>query len=259
VTYHSYDSLNDYLQSVEQAIEAANDTVDVTVLVADNTVPAVPVAYSPRHFTLRVLATGGNLGYFGAVRHVMQQVSPMDFDYSIVSNVDVLLEEDFFTSLASHKTDCYTAWLAPAIWSQTLHFDFNPQSMNRYSLKKMRLLRLMFKYPLLLKLKQKLLHTYHDVKVSQPGNIYAGHGSFIILTKEFFSRCGIIDYPLFLYGEEIYLAEECRKHHLNVIYTPDIRVQDIGRVSTGKFSSSQYCKYNYLAIDYIINTYYLLK
>ncbi len=258
VTYHSYDSLNNYLLSIDQAIEAANE-VSVTVFVADNTMPAMAVHYTPQHFSLSIFPTGKNMGYFGAIRHAMLLENPFDFDYTIVSNVDVLLENDFFTSLAHHQTESETAWLAPTIWSRTLLFDFNPQTLNRYSLKKMKMLRLMFKFPILLWLKQKLLHTYHDVKMSQSGSIYAGHGSFIILTKEFFRRSGIINYPLFLYGEEIYLAEECRKNNLTVEYTPDIRIQDIGKVSTGKFTSKQYCRYNYLAIDYIINTYYSSK
>ena len=154
------------------------------------------------------------------------------------------------------QTSESTGWIAPTIFSQTLHFDFNPQAVKRYSLRKMKMLRFMFKYPILLKIKQKLLHQYHDIKNCKPGKIYAGHGSFIILTRNFFQHCGIIDYPIFLYGEEIFLAEVCRRHQLIVEYTPQIRVQDIGKVSTGKFSFKSYCRYNYQSTNYIINTYY---
>ena len=257
VNYHSYDSLRNYLVSIDEAMKQAVNVVSLSVIIADNTTPAEHVNYTPQHFTLQVIETGDNRGYFGAVHYAMQQVCPQDYAFAIISNVDVLLETDFFTTLSSIKTKEDTGWIAPAIFSQTLHFDFNPQAINRYSLKKMRLLRLMFKYPLLLRLKQKMLHMYHDIKDCPSRTIYAGHGSFIILTKRFFEQCGIIDYPVFLYGEEIYLAEVCRKNNLCVEYTPDIKVQDIGRVSTGKIPSRQYCQYNYQAIDFIIKNYYL--
>ena len=49
--------------------------------------------------------------------------------------------------------------------------------------------------------------------------IYAGHGSFIILTKAFFQNYSNIAYPMFLYGEEIYLAELIREKFLWFIMT----------------------------------------
>jgi GT2 family glycosyltransferase len=256
VNYHSYDYLNDYLASIDVAMLQATDAVSLSVIVADNTTPAQPVSYHPTHYSLHVIATGANLGYFGAVRQGMLQVSPLDYDYIIVSNVDVLVGQDFFTTLSRYHVAPKTAWIAPAILSQSLHFDFNPQALHRYSYRKMRLLRIMFRFPFLLRLKQKLLHQYRNIQLSAAQTIYAGHGSFIILTNEYFLQCGIINYPLFLYGEEIWLAEMCRKHGLQVAYVPDIKVTDIGRVSTGRYTSRQYCQFNYLAIDYIIRSFY---
>lgn len=257
VNYNSYDSLHQYLASIDKALEATQSPIELKVIVADNTSPALPVRYTPRHFTLNVLITGGNKGYFGAVRIAMQQVSPADFDYAIISNVDVLISIGFFTQLLESKLDTTTVgWIAPEIYSQSLGFDFNPQAIEPYSLKKLKALRLMFKYPWLLRVKQKLLYKYHDIKDVPSGPIYVGHGSFLILTKSFFIHCGIINYPIFLYGEEIYLAETCKRHHLQVVYEPAIKVIDIGRVSTGKILFRQYCKYNYKAIDYIIKTFY---
>ena len=257
VNYHSYDSLRNYLASIDRAAKSVKGKLDIVVIVADNSVPATPVDYNPRHFSLRILPTCENKGYFGAVRHAMQTISPAAYDYSIVSNVDVLLSEGFFLQLSSFPSDgAEVGWIAPEIYSQTLGFDFNPQAVCAYSLKKLKLLRLMFKYPWLLRAKQRLLHVHRHFNDAPAGPIYAGHGSFMILTRLFFSRCGIIDYPIFLYGEEIYLAETCRQQNLLVVYEPKIKVGDIGRVSTGNIPSRQYCKYNYQAIDYIIRRFY---
>ena len=256
VNYHSYDSLEKYLLSIDRAAQKSQEPLTLSVFVADNTVPCVPVSYEPQHFSLRVLPTGENKGYFGAVHYLMRLMSPLEYDYCIVSNVDVLLDSTFFTNLCTWKPDETVGWIAPEIYSKSLGFDFNPQAVVRYSLTKMRILRLLFKYPWMLRMKQKLLHVYKNIESIPSGPIYAGHGSFIILTKLYFSQCGIINYPIFLYGEEIYLAETCRQHHIQIIYEPKIKVIDIGRVSTGNIPFRQYCKYNFQAISHILNTYY---
>ena len=221
VNYHSYDSLNNYLISVDKAMEKVKDTISVTVLVADNSVPSTPVDYQPRFFSLHTIPTNDNKGYFGAIGFLMKVFDPQKYDYSIISNVDVLLTDNFL-----------------------------------YSLRKLKILRFLFKHPKLLQLKKKLFYEIRDIKKNSMGDIYAGHGSFIILSKEYFIKCGIINYPVFLFEEEIYLAEECRKHHLTVLYYPQLKVLDIGGVSTGKMPSLQCCSHYVKALDYIISNYY---
>lgn len=256
VNYHSYHSLTDYLSSIDKGVGNIIDDSTVQVIVADNTVPCSQVNYETQNFKLEVIPTGENKGYFGAIRHVMEHCPPDNYDYIIISNVDILLSETFFSHLISYKTTIDTGWIAPRIYSRTLNMDFNPQALQRYSYNKMKALRLLFKYPLLLHLKQKLLHQYREIKVNEAGPIYAGHGSLIILTTEFFRQCGIINYPVFLYGEEIYLAEMCQRNQLKVIYAPQIEVYDIGKVSTGQIPTKQYCRYNYLALDYLIHHFF---
>ena len=88
------------------------------------------------------------------------------------------------------------------------------------------------------------------------GEIYAGHGSFIILTKAYFERCGKIDYPVFLFCEEIWLAEKCRQAGLKVVYDPRMTIYDSEHVSIGKMPHDTYCRLNYDAVQYIIKTFY---
>ena len=256
VNYNSYDSLTDYLASIDKGASNVRDISTVKVVVADNTVPCTLVKYNAQNFELEIIPIGENKGYFGAIKHLMEGCSPENYDYSIISNVDVLLSEAFFSQLVSYKTSSDIGWIAPRIYSRTLNMDFNPQALQRYSCNKMKALKLLFKYPLLLRLKQKLLHQYREIKTHEAGPVYAGHGSLIILTTAFFRQCGIIDYPIFLYGEEIYLAELCRRSQLKVMYAPQIEVFDIGKISTGQIPTKQYCKYNYLALDYLIHHFF---
>jgi hypothetical protein len=75
------------------------------------------------------------------------------------------------------------------------------------------------------------------MKKTLPGVIYAPHGAFIIFTKSYFESGSSIDFGLNLFGEEIFVAEECRKNNLNVYYEPQISVHHAEHVSTGAVSS----------------------
>ncbi len=256
VNYHSYNSLKNYLESIEVAAKTAKEEVMLSVFVADNTTPVSAIDYDPLHFTLLVLPTGQNMGYFGAIRFIMQKHNPKVFDYIIISNVDILMQPDTFKLLNCYQTTEDTGWIVPAIISQNNGEDLCPQATHRYSLNKLRLLWLTFRCPYIHRIYAKTFYKHKANTKAQAGIIYAGHGSCIILTREYFNRCGIINYPIFLYEEEIYIAEECRTHGLKVIYEPSITVHDIGRVSTGKTNWKENYLWHAQGLDFIIKNYY---
>lgn len=256
VNYHSYDSLYNYLASIEEAAQHAGNTVMTDVIIADNSKPSQKIDYTPQHFSLRTLITGENKGYFGAVRHAMLAISPQAYDYVIISNVDVLLAKEFLRDLATQITSIDTGWIAPQIYSSIEQRDRNPKILCRYAKRKLEMLRFLFRFPPLYNLYTLTAYKRKRWERHDVGNIYAGHGSFIILTREYFQRCSIIDYPVFLFCEEIYLGEQCRKHGLKVTYTPRLCVHDAEHASTGRLRRSTYCSYNYEAINYILDTFY---
>ena len=180
----------------------------------------------------------------------------MQYDFVIISNVDVVMEEDFFVQLMHTAVDDSTGWIAPQIYADAEHRDRNPKSMRRYAKKKLQVLKIKFRFPLVNWIYNHTLYQSKKLVSHDRGEIYAGHGSFIILTQEFFKRCGIIDYPVFLFCEEIYLGELCQQQHLKVVYEPSIRVNDAEHASTGTFRRGRYCRYNYEALNYILRTYY---
>lgn len=255
VTYNSYNSLEVYLSSLDKA--NCHQEVFLTVYVGDNTEERIQhITYNPKSFKLQVSQIGKNLGYFGAIKLLMQQHSPLEYDFTIISNVDLTLNDNLFSVLTNLDTMSNCGWIAPAIVSKLEQRDKNPKILKRYIKKKLIILSYLFKYHWLYNI---YTHSAYKIKKYIKHNsmeIYAGHGSFIILTKEYFKRCDIIDYPVFLFCEEIYLGEQCIHHGLKVIYEPLLVVYDTEHVSTGTFINKQYCKYNYNAIKYIINKYY---
>ena len=240
VSYHSDKERDAYLTSIEAAAKKAGEEVQVDTFVANNT-------------------EADNPGYFGAVKKLMQDVDVAGYDYAIVSNVDLTLAEDFFINLAAYDCPEDTGWIAPRIWSQLEGRDRNPQRMTRPTRRKMQILKAFYQYPLLDTIYH---HTAYRRKKyntqAEPGTIYAGHGSLIILTKQYLQKCGKIDYPIFLFCEELFLAENCRQAGLTVRYEPSIQVNDKEHVSIGKMPHSVYCQHNLKAMNYIIKKFFTI-
>jgi GT2 family glycosyltransferase len=230
--------------------------VAVEVVTIDNSVPTEVINYVPEGFVLHTLASGENKGYFGAVTLGMEQFSPKGFDFVIISNVDVVMDKDFFAQLINSDVDDNTGWIAPQIYSDTEHRDRNPKIMRRYAKRKLQIMKIKFRFPLVNWVYNHTLYKSKKLVSHKRGEIYAGHGSFIILTRHFFKACGIINYPVFLFCEEIYLGELCQQHGLKVVYEPSIRITDAEHASTGTFRRSKYCRFNYQALSYILKTYY---
>ena len=257
VTYHSYQEAEHYLASIDKAAEKAAEAVCLDVFIADNTTPnPQPIPYQASNFQLQVSNTNENLGYFSGIKRAMQEVDVEAYDYAIISNVDLTMEEDFFVKLAAYQCSEDTGWIAPLIWSKAESRDRNPKVLNRYPLKKLKVLRSFFQFPPVWALYHRYASHKKRLEIHPAGQVYAGHGSFIILTKAYLQRCGKIDYPVFLFCEELYLAEQCQRAGLKVMYSPDLKVSDTEHASTGRMNLSYYCHQNYEAIQHIIQTYY---
>lgn len=259
VNYNSYDVLDAYLRSIDQSAGQTVGSALVDVFIADNTVDDIkPIATTCHNNVnrIKVFAFHENIGYFKAITRMMKAVDTTPYDFVIVSNVDMTLQTDTLSSLLASRHPDDTGWIAPAIISRGTGNDLNPQATCRYSATKLRIMRWFYRLPPIYNLYVNTFHRLKRMRTNAPGEVYAGHGSFIVLTREYIARCGIIDYPVFLYCEEIYIAEECGRHGLKVIYNPEIRVDDIGKVSTGKSSKRNYYRWNIEGITYILKKYY---
>lgn len=259
VNYNSYTVLKSYLRSINQSAALVAGRTLTDVFIADNTVndiKSIDTAGYNNINRIKVFAFHENLGYFKAITRMMETTDTSIYDYIMVSNVDMTLQSDTLSKLLDSHTSDNTGWIAPAIISRETGKDLNPQATQRYSTAKLKIMRWFYRLPPIYNLYVCTFHRLKRMRTNTPGEVYAGHGSFIILTREYIARCGIIDYPVFLYCEEIYLAEECSRHGLKVIYNPEIRVDDIGKISTGKAKRSKYYRWNIEGLTYVIDKYY---
>jgi GT2 family glycosyltransferase len=219
-----------------------------------------------------------NLGYFGGARLGLEtylQTNPLP-DWIIVSNVDLEFRDSTLLSgLGDLSRAENVGVIAPAIWSEINQSDWNPKIRSRPAKMRMHLYKILYRsyyiyniYILLFVLKSRARHILgQSAKRSEiraegekdlaRQDIYAPHGACIIFSKLYFQRGGSLDYPMFLYGEEIFVAESARRLGLRVVYDPNLRVCSYDHVATGRFPRSRHiASYQYDSAVFIADTYF---
>ena len=259
VNYNSYDSLIRYLDSINEAIVSAFGRLELTVLIGDNS-SEIRTIVRKYDFDIKHFPTNNNLGYFGGIEYAIKEsgTNLSEYDYIIISNVDLTVDKNFFSELLDFHVDDSIGCIAPSIYSISDKRDRNPKIISRPSKNKLILQKTLYKYPILDRIYVGLFYAKRREKVQQypEGYIYAAHGSFIVFTNKFATFLQHMKYPCFLFGEEIYLAEHLAKNSLKTYYQPKLRVYDDDHVSTSKMRSKSYYHYNYLSIEMILKEFY---
>jgi len=273
VCHNSYEESLVFLDSVSASVRGTG--VEVELYFIDNS------ARVDREFTttLNELDLGyevhyvrsDNLGYFPSIAAAVRRLglSLAAYAYVIVSNVDLRFDSRFFAVLKESPVPKGVAALAPSIQSSHLGVDRNPKILRRPSGRKLRLNRWLFQHPLShaalrtvsrfrLRAREVLRSARAPTKArgrSSDVAIYAPHGSCVVLTREFVRREENITYPIFLFCEEIYIAEKARRFGLDIVYNPELVVYDDEHASTSLMMPKAYRKRNVEALSYVLDNY----
>lgn len=209
--------------------------------------------------------TKENLGYFNGAEKAYEFVLShrIKFEWFVVSNVDIALEtQDPEKILGKYKD---AAVVAPKIESCIDGFDKNPYRIDRSSKKTMIFKKNFFRFYPLATLYNKLSSKYNSSikkeytnkpKCPEGTKIYLPYGACFIFNKLFFEKGGTIKYPFFLFGEELYIAEQCRTIGLDIKYVPSVKFINFEHASTGSLPSKYIIKQNYKIYKYILDKYY---
>ena len=160
------------------------------------------------------------------------------FDYLVLSNSDIQINEMTYldkivptaeviaphTHLLSSKVQnpnipWYMPWLIPLF-----HFAYKQNSR-----------KLLYIPRAMSRLARELFFVYHKIVRKDKYKIYSCHGSFIIFTKGAVERLfPFFNEKMFLYNEELFLAEKCRLAGVPIFYCPSIDVLHLeGASSSG--------------------------
>ena len=243
----NYNSAQASAQLLVDLLQQDTSNCALTVVVADNGpcrpgLAALRQAYRDNP-SVRFEDMTANLGYFGAAHSALEAVWKGGLpDWIIISNPDIRLQQPGFFSRIADDMAGIGAVIAPRIVSTRTGLDQNPFLRRRPSALRMNLTRLIPRVPLLLWLMRtqcavrRAIRSRLRGKHAQPAisssNIYAPHGAFIIFSKEYFQRGGSLNAGAFLFAEEIFVAETCRRLGFRIVYSPSLEVLHDEHVST---------------------------
>ena len=254
---------------------------DISVIVVDNSERDDADGFA-RHIrdansNVQCVRAPRNLGYFGGAdyglrRHLETAALP---NWVVVCNVDIEFQDsEFFQKLRRLGAIHGLGVVAPCIRSVRWQWDLNPKIVTRPSKKRMAFYKVVLgnyylqnAYELLsmvksgLKLaarrlpflsRQKDDGTASDDVVS----IYAPHGSCMAFSRRYFDAGGNLEYPAFLFGEEIFVAESAKRLGLLVAHCPELWVLDLEHASTGILRSRKIAKHVKEATNYLVKAYF---
>lgn len=185
-----------------------------------------------------------NPGYLGGARLILERIDPSVYEWVIVANVDIeIADSSFWAKLQKLQLGSDIGIVAPSLVSDLTGGESNPFMVNRPKPLQMAFYRYVFSnflsswayhFAALIKYWIKKKFPGKDaVEGKQLSEVYAPHGAFLIFNREYFRRGGTLRYGAYMYGEEIFIAETCRKLNLHVVFDPDLKVYHRERASTG--------------------------
>jgi GT2 family glycosyltransferase len=216
---------------------------------------------------VQLLVSETNRGYFGAAKLAYDRYLAQGYelpDWTIVCNHDVIIDDPEFL-LKLHSEDCQNVGvLAPRVRLADTGADQNPFMLNppngwrRFT---MRFYSSCYPFGLLwdwLSRQKSSLRNVFSSGLRPPGlpqQIYAAHGSFLIFSRSYFVAGGVLDDTLFLFGEEIAVAETCRKLGLKIRYAPALQVLHDEHSSVGPGMSRAAYRYHRQSVRHLFSKY----
>ena len=228
--------------------------VELDVVVVENGGEPLPPDFPgrPPGLAVRSLRPASNVGYFGALQIAIEDPDPgARFAFRILSNPDIEFTDP-------DSSPGWWGWiaprvgvLAPRVVSGLSGRDQNPYLRRRPSWLRRARWRAVYSsfaaYSLNDRLSRRsLARQGARAGTSAPGaatgspsheEIYAPHGSFLVLTEglvEDLPAAGVIP---FLFAEELFLGEHCARRGWTVLHAPELVVRHAEHATTGALPS----------------------
>lgn len=209
-------------------------------------------------FKINIVEEFGNIGYFPGLNIGWELHKNDIFDYIIISNIDLAVKSDFFSRLKEHYSSI-SRIIAPSILSLKEKKDRNPKMLARPSKKSMFKYIFLYTIPFLHHFYKKFIYPKKNKKnIAYSNNIkvYAPHGSFIIFQNINSQLKEYLSYPVFLFGEEIYIAEIAKTLKHDIVYLNDIVIIDSDHATTS-LQSEKFIRTNNLnAMKFLLSRFW---
>jgi GT2 family glycosyltransferase len=223
---------------------------------------------------VRLLESTTNRGYFGGAKlgmaRYLEEAHALP-EWLIVCNNDIFIDDSRFLKNLLNRNVSAHGVIAPRVRSCQTRLDLNPfmrKRPSRWTLAMDRFWSSTYRTAVLRNLISRKLRSLRSRRSRRdralgsaneagPQPIYAPHGACIIFSRVYFESGGYIDDGFFLYGEEISVAEICRRLGLSVSYDPSLSLWHQEHAAAGitlsrfayncQKAADQYVRRTYLA------------
>jgi len=269
VCYNNFSDAHSYLKSLSTSLEMSPEVELVDFYLINNGTKlsseqkeAISTQCSINVF---VVENQINNGYFpGCLNGYIRSLNKGKQYYAmLVSNVDLEVDADFFKQLVMLSSTYRNepTIIAPSIVSLSENKDRNPKVLTRFTKRQMQKYLFLYSIPYLHTLYKKTVYKSkpRTTALANGSSIYAPHGSFIVFLSGATYWQNLLNYPVFLFGEEIYIGEQARIHGIPVKYHRELKIIDSDHASTGKENEGFIRKHNLKAIRYLYKRYWNTK
>lgn len=268
VSYNNVSEVDSFFSVIEK--QKCNEII---VLVTCNSaadyrkIRSIRFKYS---LTINVYSASNNLGYLkGCLYGINQFLEDNNQDgcyndsWFMISNTDISINQDnFFRQIISGKYEKAIACIAPRI---TLidGKEQNPFLKNRPSSQKVYVWWKLQGNPVLYYAYSVLSNIKNNIRpnnnLSSSSYIYAPHGScFLIRNVPLIKKLWSND-RIFMYGEEIFIAEEIRKNNLKVKFDSNLQIIHKENSTTSKAHLTQKSKWYNASFNFLYNNYFNME
>ena len=217
----------------------------------------------------RLVTPAQNLGYLPGSIYANKawesENSPMP-EWTAVINTDLEFCPEFFMRLTTQDFPEDILAVAPDVRLRH-NTQQNPFFASRPSRSKLELYRFLFGSPVRSQLMETIYQWRHKNKQqSTPETLpldapfleaYALHGAATFLHRRYFERGGSVEYPSFMYGEEIFFAEEVRRLRGRMVWLPEAIVwHDAGATTSGKSQIARRAQWQHQSMSFLIEKYF---
>lgn len=184
--------------------------------------------FSKKYSWIDYIRAPTNLGYFGGLNYGLSMAASVDPDFVVICNNDLVFDEEFCNKIFRKTYDANIFAVCPAvITADGIHQ--NPHHLKKISWFRLFQFDLFFSNYYMARLMSQFLRLVRPVKSSpsQPQEgceIHIGIGACYVLTSEFLRRFNKLNFPHFLYGEEVYFSDQIHSAGGILWYDPELLV-----------------------------------
>jgi GT2 family glycosyltransferase len=230
VNYNNGRFTCDFLESIKNQCYL-QDGISVSAIVVDNSIPGDVIlknAELEKKFPFaNYIFTNNNFGYFNGLNFGISHINPNDFKFIIVCNNDLILESNFISNLLNNNYNENIYAICPMV-TDLSGKNQNPHLLNRSSflrILKFDLFFMNYYVGCLMHLTSNLFRfKKHNASMVVAQCIEMGVGAIYVLTNNFFVKNANLNFPHFLFGEEVYFSHQVHSTGGLLLYDPTLLV-----------------------------------